>query len=151
MLLVVSVSLSIDADGNCNASSVHIAYFEGIGSVVATQAATTKHSQHSPLVTRTCPSTRPWLLYHIQPTSILITQLRSEGEAFLLRERVLSNAIAEEDELIHRRRRRENATVGDCIYNGRRLRESRLSNFSGSSSWQGPTFMCCREEQEANI
>lgn len=81
-------------------------YFESIGSVIATQAAATKHSQHSPLITRTCPSTRPWLLYHVQPTSILITQLRSEREAFLLRERVLSNAVAEEDELFHRRRSR---------------------------------------------
>lgn len=44
------------------------------------------------------------LLDHIQPTSILITQLRAESEAILLRERVLSDTVTEQDELIHRER-----------------------------------------------
>ena len=44
------------------------------------------------------------LLDHIQPTSILITQLRAESEAVLLRERVLSDTVTEQDELIHRER-----------------------------------------------
>jgi hypothetical protein len=42
------------------------------------------------------------LLYHIQLASILITQLGTKSEAFLLRERVLGDAVAEQDELIHR-------------------------------------------------
>jgi len=50
------------------------------------------------------------LLDHIEPTSILATQLRSEGEAILLRERVLRDAVAEKNELIHRRGR-----VGDFV------------------------------------
>lgn len=45
------------------------------------------------------------LLYHIQPTSILIAQLGTESEAFLLRERVLGDAVTEQDKLIHRERR----------------------------------------------
>lgn len=44
------------------------------------------------------------LLDHIQPTSILITQLRAKREAVLLRERVLSDTVTEQDELIHRER-----------------------------------------------
>lgn len=42
------------------------------------------------------------LLDHIQPTSILITQLRAKSEAILLRERVLSDTVTKQDELIHR-------------------------------------------------
>jgi hypothetical protein len=42
------------------------------------------------------------LLYDIQLPSILITQLGTKSEAFLLRERMLSDAVAEQDELIHR-------------------------------------------------
>lgn len=44
------------------------------------------------------------LLDHIQPTSILITQLRAKSEAVLLRKRVLSDTVTEQDELIHRER-----------------------------------------------
>lgn len=48
------------------------------------------------------------LLDHIQPTSILITELGTESEAILLRERVLSDTVTEQDELIHRERESEN-------------------------------------------
>jgi hypothetical protein len=47
------------------------------------------------------------LLNHIQPTSILITQLRAKSEAALLRERVLSDTVTEQDELIHREEKPE--------------------------------------------
>jgi len=50
------------------------------------------------------PNERLSLLDHIQPTSILITQLRAKSEAVLLRERVLSDTVTEQDELIHRER-----------------------------------------------
>jgi len=43
------------------------------------------------------------LLDHIELASILATQLGSESEAILLRERVLRDAVAEKDELIHGR------------------------------------------------
>lgn len=43
------------------------------------------------------------LLDHIEPTSILAAQLCSESETILLRERVLRDAVAEKDELIHGR------------------------------------------------
>ena len=43
------------------------------------------------------------LLDHIQLASILATQLSSKSEAILLRERVLRDAVAEKDELVHRR------------------------------------------------
>lgn len=43
------------------------------------------------------------LLDHIELASILATQLGSKSEAILLRERVLRDAIAEKDELVHRR------------------------------------------------
>jgi hypothetical protein len=45
-------------------------------------------------------------LYHIEPTSILITQLGAESETRFLRERVLRDTVAEQDELIHCERRR---------------------------------------------
>jgi hypothetical protein len=41
------------------------------------------------------------LLDHIELASILTTQLGSESEAILLRERVLRDAVAKQDELIH--------------------------------------------------
>lgn len=47
------------------------------------------------------------LLDHIQPTSILVTQLRAKSEAVLLRERVLSDTVTEQDELIHREEKSE--------------------------------------------
>lgn len=47
------------------------------------------------------------LLDHVQPTSILITQLCAKREAVLLRERVLSDTVTEQDELIHRERNGE--------------------------------------------
>jgi hypothetical protein len=43
------------------------------------------------------------LLDHIELASILATQLGSKSEAILLRERMLRDAVAEKDELIHRR------------------------------------------------
>ena len=43
------------------------------------------------------------LLDHIELASILATQLSSKSKAILLRERVLRDAVAEKDELIHRR------------------------------------------------
>jgi hypothetical protein len=43
------------------------------------------------------------LLDHIELASILATQLGSKSEAILLRERVLRDAVAEKDELVHRR------------------------------------------------
>jgi hypothetical protein len=49
-----------------------------------------------------CANERLHLLDHIEPTSILATQLCSKSEAILLRERVLCDAVAEKDELIHR-------------------------------------------------
>jgi hypothetical protein len=51
------------------------------------------------------------LLYHIQLPSILITQLGTKSEAFLLRERMLSDTVAEQDELIHREKRGRAAGV----------------------------------------
>jgi hypothetical protein len=42
------------------------------------------------------------LLDHIELASILATQLGSKSEAILLRERVLRDAVAKKDELIHR-------------------------------------------------
>jgi hypothetical protein len=61
------------------------------------------------------------LLDHIQPTSILITQLRAKSEAVLLRERVLSDTVTEQDELIHREEKSESRQedIGSYIYFGK--------------------------------
>jgi hypothetical protein len=42
------------------------------------------------------------LLDHIELASVLATQLGSKSEPILLRERMLRDAVAEKDELIHR-------------------------------------------------
>jgi hypothetical protein len=52
---------------------------------------------------KTCVPTKEdlHLLDHIELASILATQLGSESEAILLRERVLRDAVSEKDESIH--------------------------------------------------
>ena len=86
-------------------------YLECLRSIVATQTTAVTLVSSSLLVTKHACSTRLSLLDHIQPTSILITQLRAKSEAVLLRERVLSDAVTEQDELIHREREVENGRV----------------------------------------
>jgi hypothetical protein len=59
------------------------------------------------------------LLDHIELASILTTQLGSESEAILLRERVLRDAVAKQDELIHpqtKKGRNSFLTAGASIY-----------------------------------
>lgn len=75
--------------------AVESTYLQRLRRIVTTQATTIVIV--SPLISlqdmhvNECCS----LLYHIQPTSILITQLGAKSEAFLLRERVLRNAVTE--------------------------------------------------------
>jgi len=82
--------------------AVEPTYLECLCCIVATQTTAITFVSSSPLVTKHACSTSLSLLDHIQPTSILITQLGTESEAILLRERVLSDTVTEQDELIHR-------------------------------------------------
>ena len=88
--------------------AIESTYLECLRSIVATQTTAITLVSSSYLVTKHACPTGLSLLDHIQPTSILITQLRAESEAVLLRERVLSDAVTEQDELVHREREVEN-------------------------------------------
>ena len=81
-------------------------YFQSLRGIVATQTTTNKPvSQYFHLIAKhVCQRERELhLLDHIELASILATQLGSKSEAILLRERVLRDAVAEKDELVHRR------------------------------------------------
>lgn len=83
-------------------------YFQSLRGVVTTQPTTDKSELVRAFVSlhNMCANERErelHLLDHVQLASILATQLGSECEAILLREGVLRDAVAEKDELIHRR------------------------------------------------
>ena len=82
--------------------TIKSAYLQCLRSVVATQTTAITFVSSSLSSQNMHVQRELSLLNHIQPTSILITQLRAKREAVLLRERVLSDTVTEQDELIHR-------------------------------------------------
>jgi hypothetical protein len=81
-------------------------YFQSLRGIVTTQTTTDRSRAVSTPISlqNMCANERKRssnLLDHIELASILTTQLCSKSEAILLRERVLRDAVAEKDELIH--------------------------------------------------
>lgn len=75
------------------------------------------------------------LLDHIELASILATQLGSKSEAILLRERVLRDAVAEKDELIHRQSKKNMKGVQYLFVGSGLAMDERTWSISPTSSF----------------